>query len=163
MTEKKLKTDLAEPKDNPEEEAQEGQAQDGAAPQKMSKSQSVNAGKNPFEYLTKEELERTMDFPVPEHHYEVLKDFLACSVTDFVKNYLDSDGMYPMKKFMEERGEKEVQDFGWKKPSESYDDVKSDLNPNTKNPNFAAIPDFVNTPEALGKPVLRQRTILCQF
>lgn len=74
----------------------------------MAKSASVNVGKNPFEYITKEELDKTMDFPLPENHFEVVKDYIACSVQDFVKNYLDTDGMFPFKKFMEERGEKEV-------------------------------------------------------
>jgi len=41
---------------------------------------SANAGKNPYEYITKEELERTIDFAPPEHHYEVIKEYIACSV-----------------------------------------------------------------------------------
>jgi hypothetical protein len=95
---------VAEP--NPEEG--EAPAQDGPLPQRMGKSVSMIQGKNPFEFLTKEELERTMDFPLPEHHYEVLKDYISCSVTDFIKQFMESDGAYSMRKFMEERGEKEV-------------------------------------------------------
>jgi hypothetical protein len=145
---------------------EDGKEEEGEGGPKLERSATIKGkgGGGEFEYISKEELEKTMEaVPLPEFHTETLKECVSLSVKDFYKNFFEDDGIFPQKKFWVNRGEGEVQNFGWKQPSQDYSEVEDPHNSNKFNPDFAAVSKISTDTEVWGKPILSQRSLCMQY
>ncbi|CDW85958.1 UNKNOWN [Stylonychia lemnae] len=79
---------------------------------------------NPFEYITKDELEKLLDpYPVGENMNEMEKICLNMGALDFFNQVAVHSGIHSFEKFYAEKGEQKIQAQDWviPEPAEEYD------------------------------------------
>jgi hypothetical protein len=96
-------------------------------PMLVEKAQSVQEikakeGSNPYEYITKEELERLFEGG-PETHVEIEKFPIQMSATDLFNSLAIHQGAHSFEKYFIEKGEPKVESQPWivPDPAEEYD------------------------------------------